>query len=163
MERFGTLVTQIIEDAEIAPEHIFHGKVLELAGLFRPTKEWNPLVVRDGQLVAAIELQSHVGPSSDNNFNNRTEEAMGAALDLWTAFREGAFNKTTQLWLGYLFLFDDCPQSRTPVRVMEPHFKVFREFVGAFYARRYEFFCRKLIRKRHYNAAQARGLSAAQT
>jgi hypothetical protein len=126
---------------------------LELPGFFRPTKEWDLLVVREGQLIAAIELKSQVGPSFGNNFNNRTEEAMGTALDLWTAYREGALNKTVQPWLGYVFLLEDCPRSRLPVRVVEPHFKVLPEFVNASYARRYELFCRKLVRERHYNAA----------
>ena len=79
--------------------------------------------------------------------------ATGSALDLWTAFREGAFNKTVKPWLGYMFLLEDCPQSRKPVANKEPHFKVFPEFVGASYAKRYELFCRKLVRERHYSAA----------
>jgi hypothetical protein len=37
--------------------------------------------------------------------------------------------------------------------VQEPHFKVFPEFVGASYLRRYELFCRKLVLERHYTAA----------
>ena len=78
---------------------------------------------------------------------------MGTALDLWTAYREGAFNKTVRPWLGYLFMLEDSQKSRQPVRVKEPHFKVFPEFVKASYARRYELFCRKLVRERHYNAA----------
>ena len=80
-------------------------------------------------------------------------EAMGSAMDLWSAYREGAFNKTTKPWLGYLFLLEDCAGSRRPVAVKEPHFKILQEFVGASYARRYELFCRKLVRERHYNAA----------
>jgi hypothetical protein len=78
---------------------------------------------------------------------------MGTALDLWTAYREGALNKTVQPWLGYVFLLEDCARSRLPVRVVEPHFKVLPEFVNASYAQRYELFCRKLVRERHYNAA----------
>lgn len=58
---------------------------------------------------------------------------MGTALDLWTAYREGAFNKTVRPWLGYLFLLEDSAKSRQPVRVTEPHFKVFPEFVKASY------------------------------
>ena len=153
MLRFSELITNLLKEAGVAAEHIYIAKALELPGFFRPTKEWDLLVVRDGQLVAAIELKSQVGPSFGNNFNNRTEEAMGTALDVWTAFREGAFNKTVQPWLGYVFLLEDCPRSRSPVRVVEPHFKVFPEFVHASYARRYELFCRKLVRERHYNAA----------
>lgn len=78
---------------------------------------------------------------------------MGSAMDLWTAYREGAFNESLRPWLGYTFLLEDCPASRGPVRVKEPHFKVFPEFMGASYAKRYELFCRKLVRERHYNAA----------
>jgi hypothetical protein len=49
-------------------------------------------------------------------------------------------------------MLEDCPASRLPVKVKEPHFKVFREFVGSSYAKRYELFCRKLVRERHYSA-----------
>ena len=153
MSGFSELITALLVDAGVAHEHIFSRQSLELLGFFRPTKEWDLLVVRDSQLIAAIELKSQVGPSFGNNFNNRTEEAMGTALDLWTAYREGAFNKTVRPWLGYLFLLEDSAKSRLPVRVVEPHFKVFPEFVKASYARRYELFCRKLVRERHYNAA----------
>lgn len=153
MDGFMSLITELIMEAGIREEHIFHNTALELPGFFRPTKEWDLLVVRESQLILALESKSHVGPSFGNNFNNRTEEAMGSAPDLWTAFREGAFNKTLRPWLGYIFLLEDCDGSRRPVKVKEPHFKVFPEFVGASYGKRYELFCRKLVRERHYNAA----------
>jgi len=153
MDGFISLLTELIREAGIRDEHIFHNAALELPGFFRPTKEWDLLVVRDSQLILALETKSQVGPSFGNNFNNRTEEAMGSALDLWTAFREGAFNKTVRPWLGYVFLLEDCDGSRHPVKVNEPHFKVLPEFASASYAMRYELFCRKLVRERHYNAA----------
>ena len=153
MGGFVKLITELIVKAGVKEEYLFHNKFLELPGFFRPTKEWDLLVVRDGQLILALEVKSQVGPSFGNNFNNRTEEAMGSALDLWTAYREGAFNRTVRPWLGYLFLLEDCEASRKPVRVQEPHFKVFPEFVNASYSKRYEVFCRRLVRERHYNAA----------
>ena len=77
---------------------------------FRPTKEWDLLGGKGtGQLILALEAKSQVGPSFGNNFNNRTEEAMGSALCLWTAYREGAFNKTVRPWLGYMFLLTGLP------------------------------------------------------
>ena len=109
--------------------------------------------MQNGQLLVALEAKSQVGPSFGNNFNNRTEEALGSALDLWTAFREGAFNKSVQPFLGYFFMLEDCTGSRKSVSVQEPHFKVFPEFVKASYTKRYELFCRKLVRERHYTAA----------
>jgi hypothetical protein len=150
---FIELFRDIIIESGIEENCIFYNKALELPGYFRPTKEWDLLVVKDCQLILALEIKSQVGPSFGNNFNNRTEEAMGSALDLWTAYREGAFNKTIKPWLGYMFLLEDCPESRSAVKVKEPHFKVFPEFIGASYAKRYELFCRKLVRERHYNSA----------
>jgi hypothetical protein len=147
------LLTEIIIEAGISNDCIFHNKFLQLPGFFRPTKEWDLLVVKNGQLLLALEAKSQVGPSFGNNFNNRTEEAMGSALDLWTAFREGAFNSTIRPWLGYFFMLEDCENSSRPVKVQEPHFKVFPEFLNASYAKRYELFCRKLVRERHYTAS----------
>ncbi len=88
-----------------------------------------------------------------NNFNNRTEEAMGSAIDLWAAYRERAYLSIFQPFLGYFFMLEDCDASNSPVKVREPHFKVFPEFVGASYRRRYELFCRKLVLERHYTAS----------
>ena len=152
MDGFISLVTEIIASNGINEKYIFYKKSLELPGYFRPTKEWDLLVVKDNQLIIAMEAKSQVGPSFGNNFNNRTEEAIGSALDLWTAYREGAFNKKIKPWLGYLFMLEDCIMSQSPVTVKEPHFTVFPEFKGASYAKRYEILCRKLLRERHYNS-----------
>ena len=153
MDGFIRLFTDTIIDAGMEDGCVFRKKLLQLPGFFRPTKEWDLVVVKNGRLVAAIEAKSQVGPSFGNNFNNRTEEAMGSALDLWTAFREGAFNGGVQPFVGYFFMLEDCDASIRPVRVKEPHFKVFPEFVGASYMKRYEFFCRKLVLERHYTSA----------
>jgi hypothetical protein len=153
MDGFISLITDLIVDAGVERSNVYQSKNLELPGFFRPTKEWDLLLVKDNQLVLALEAKSQVGPSFGNNFNNRTEEAIGSALDLWTAYREGAYNNTIKPWLGYIFLLEDCPESHRPVKVTEPHFKVFPEFLNASYGKRYELFCRKLVRERHYNVA----------
>jgi restriction endonuclease XhoI-like protein len=64
---------------------------LDLPGYYRPSKRWDLVVVERGALIAAIELKSHVGPSFGNNFNNRAEEAIGSATDVWHAYHRGAF------------------------------------------------------------------------
>jgi len=153
MSKIIRLITELMLEAGAKPKEIFYNKALELPGFFRPTKEWDLLVIPEQQLVAAIEAKSQVGPSFGNNFNNRTEEAMGSALDLWTAFREGAFNSTVKPWLGYLFLLEDCPRSNRSVKTREPHFPVLSEFKNASYAKRYELFCRKLVRELHCTSA----------
>src|SRR5690606_31489474 len=87
MDGFVALMIDLVEanglkDATIVRE----GRIpLTLPGYFRPTKQWDMLVLRESRLVAALELKSQVG-SFGNNFNNRTEEAIGTAQDLWTAF-----------------------------------------------------------------------------
>ena len=126
---------------------------LELPGYFRATKEWDLLVIREKRLLAALEFKAQVGPSFGNNFNNRTEEAVGSAEDLWTAYREGAFADSDQPWLGYFFLLEDHTRSTRPVRNNEPHFGVFNEFKGASYAKRYELLCRRLVLERKYTSA----------
>ena len=153
MDGFISLFTDLLTQAGIPGDCIFRKKAVELPGFFRPTKEWDLLVVCKQTLVAAIEAKSQVGPSFGNNFNNRTEEAIGSALDLWTAFREKAYLDSPQPFLGYFFMLEDCDASNRPVGVQEPHFKVFPEFVGASYMRRYELFCRKLVLERHYTAS----------
>lgn len=128
-------------------------RLLTLPGFFRPTKLWDMLVVNNGRLVAAIELKSQVGPSFGNNFNNRTEEAIGTAVDLWTAFREGAFGQSPRPFVGWLMLVEDCDGSRSSVRDGVSHFPLFREFEGASYAERYSILCRKLVHEQLYTTA----------
>lgn len=146
MDGFARKIAELVVQAGVSPSDIYtRRRVTELPGFYRPTKQWDMVVRTDGQLLVALELKSHVG-SLGNNFNNRTEEAMGSALDLWTAYREGAFATSPSPWLGYLLLLEDSPRARRPVEVKEPHFQVFEEFRDTSYARRYELFCRKLGR-----------------
>ena len=92
-------------------------------------------------------------PSFGNNFNNRTEEAIGTAHDLWTAFREGAFGEQPRPFAGWLILVEDTEGSRMPVRDVSPHYAVFQEFEGASYADRYNILCRKLVQEQLYTVA----------
>lgn len=154
MDGFLDIIGRIVRanglsDAEIHLQR----RLLTLPGYFRPTKLWDVLILNRGRLVACIELKSHVGPSFGNNFNNRTEEALGTALDLWTAYRENAFGETARPFVGWLMLVEDCPASRSPVRDASPHFKVFPEFVGASYIDRYHVLCRKLMQEQLYTTA----------
>ena len=100
MDGFIALLTKLVIEAGIDPANIYHKDSLELPGYFRPSKRWDFLVVVEKQLLVALESKSQVGPSFGNNFNNRTEEAMGSALDLWTAYRESAFVSSVRPWIG---------------------------------------------------------------
>jgi hypothetical protein len=153
MDGYVSLVSDLLVESGISNATIYRKRNIELPGFFRPTKEWDLLVVVDGQLLASIEFKSQVGPSFGNNYNNRTEEALGSATDLLTAYREGAFKDSSRPWLGYFMLLEETPRSLSPVKVAEPHFPVFEEFREASYAKRYELFCLKLVRERLYDAA----------
>ena len=110
-------------------------------------------MIYKGELIAAIELKSQVGPSFGNNFNNRTEEAIGTAHDLWTAYREEAFGKQSRPFVGWLMMVEDAPESRKPVRDVSPHFPVFEEFKSASYLKRYDLLCQRLVKEQLYTTA----------
>ncbi len=153
LDGFVDLICELLIFNGVPRECIFTTSDLELPGYFRPNKKWDLLVVDGDELVIAIEFKSQVGPSFGNNFNNRTEEAMGTALDIWTAYREGVFGDQKAPWLGYFMVLEDCYKSNEPVRVRSPHFDVLEEFIDASYKERYEIFCNKLLLERQYSAA----------
>jgi len=153
MGALETLLTDVLLEAGLEPSHIKARTALELPGYYRPEKKWDLLVVVDGQLLVAVEFKSQVGPSFGNNFNNRTEEAIGNAEDVWTAFREGRFGKHQAPFLGYFFLLEVCPKVHAPVRNSEPYFSVDPVFNGASYAKRYEVLCERLVLERKYTSA----------
>lgn len=152
MDGFVSLVRDFLCENGLAKTDVHCETSLELPGWYRPEKRWDLLVVADGQLLAGIEFKSQVG-SFGNNYNNRTEEAIGSAADIWAAYREGAFKPSARPWLGYLMLLEHAPGSVRPVRAQEPHFKVFPEFKSASYAKRYEILLTKLVRERLYDSA----------
>jgi len=153
MGALEVLVADILVDAGLDRAHVYTRTAIELPGYFRPEKKWDLLVVSEGHLVTAIEFKSQVGPSFGNNFNNRVEEAIGNATDLWTAYREGRFGTAVRPFLGYLFLLEDALAVHTPVSNREPYFAVDDAFRGASYARRYELLCRRMVLERLYDAA----------
>ncbi len=153
LDGFVELIKEVLILNGVPERCIFIDTDLELPGYFRPNKKWDLLVVDNNELIIAIEFKSQVGPSFGNNFNNRTEEAMGSALDIWTAYREGVFGTQRAPWLGYFMVLEDCRKSNEPVRVRSPHFPVLREFIDASYKERYEIFCSKLLLERQYSAA----------
>ena len=154
MDGFMSLILDVVKANGLARAEIHRQRaVLTLPGYFRPTKLWDLLVIHKGELVAAIELKSQVGPSFGNNFNNRTEEAIGTAHDLWTAYREEAFGKQPRPFVGWLMMVEDAPESRIPVKNASPHFPVFEEFKGASYLKRYDLLCQKLVQEQLYTTA----------
>lgn len=153
MGALETLLTDVLLDAGLSRTDISARTALAIPGYYRPEKKWDLLVVAKRQLLVAVEFKSQVGPSFGNNFNNRTEEAIGNAEDIWTAYREGRFGRHPAPFLGYFFLLEDCARVHAPVASSEPYFKVDPVFEGASYARRYEVLCERLVLERKYTSA----------
>ncbi|MEJ0053293.1 MAG: PaeR7I family type II restriction endonuclease [bacterium] len=153
MDGFATLMADLAEANGLTDATVIHsGRLVTLPGFFRPTKQWDFLILSEGRLVAALEFKSQVG-SFGNNFNNRIEEAIGTAHDLWTAYREGAFGEQPKPFVGWLMLLEDAPGSRSPVTDNSPHFPLLPEFKGASYADRYNILCKKLVQEQLYTSA----------
>jgi hypothetical protein len=151
MDGFISLVREYLCENGLPKTQVFCGEATELPGWYRPEKQWDLLVVADRQLLAGIEFKSQVG-SFGNNYNNRTEEAIGSAVDVLAAYREGAFKPSSRPWLGYMMLLEEAQGSMRPVKARDPHFKVFPEFKAASYGRRYEVLLTKLVRERLYDS-----------
>lgn len=153
MGAMEVLIADILCEAGLKTLDVKTRTALELPGYYRAEKKWDLIVVSDGQLVTAMEFKSQVGPSFGNNFNNRSEEAIGSATDIWIAYREGRFGRSPAPFLGYFFLLEDCSKVKTPVRNKEPYFEVDPAFDKASYTKRYELLCRRLVLERVYSAA----------
>lgn len=153
MDGFIHLVRRLLIEAKVPESCIAVDKRVELPGWFRAEKKWDLVIVHEHELIAAVEFKSQIGPSFGNNFNNRTEEALGSATDIWAAYREGAFKPSSRPFLGYLMLLEDCDRSRSAVNTVAPHFPVFPEFRTASYCDRYAILIEKMLRDRLYDGA----------
>lgn len=151
LNAFANLLVAVMHEAGCPSQTIHFSKPLVLPGFYRAQKKWDLVVEEDGQLRAAIELKSQSG-SFGNNLNNRAEEVLGLAKDFWTAYRERAFGVSPQPWLGYLFLLEDAPASRSPVGLSASKFPPFAAFENSSYQDRYRILCERLVLERDYTA-----------
>jgi len=124
-----------------------------LPAYFRPVKNWDLLVLYRGSLIAAMEFKSQRGPSFGNNFNNRTEEALGLAADSQMAVERGLFGQLKP-WFGFIMLVERAPGSLSPVKVPNNMpFPADPIFEGASYIERYKIFFERMVKEGNYDAA----------
>lgn len=97
-------------------------------------------------------MKSQVGPSFGNNFNNRTEEAVGSSVDFWLAFREGRLGLQSP-WLGYFFFLEEADASLKNIAITSSAFPADPVFYETSYAKRYEILCRRMVLERNYSAS----------
>lgn len=115
LDAVAELIATVMTDAGLEPP-----RPLQLPGFYRRSKNWD-LSARYGSTIGAVvELKSQLG-SIGNNANNRIEEMIGQAVDLWKAAREQVLGPTPP-WFGYVMIVEDSPVStrRAPVRGVVP-------------------------------------------
>ena len=101
--------------------------------------------------MAAIECKSQSG-SFGNNFNNRTEEAIGTSVDLWRAYEAG-FVGTVRPWLAFVFVLEHARGSTSVVRDRgTPLYRTDPAFDSSSYTDRYKRLFERLVRERLYDA-----------
>lgn len=100
LEPMQEAVAELFRNAEGITFDILSSGKLTLPGYYRRTKDWDLVVLYRGVLVAAVEFKSQVG-SFGNNFNNRTEEAIGNAADVWRAYQENYLGPIKP-WLAFV-------------------------------------------------------------
>ena len=153
MNGFCELVSWVLTSNGVPHSSIFSNSKLEIPGYFRATKKWDLLVVHKRRLIAAVEFKSQRGPSFGNNLNNRSEEAIGTAVDFLHASRSGVFGVGAHApWVGWLMLLD-ADGSTEVSEIRQPHFKVLDEFRDTSYEQRYALLFRKLCVEKYLDAA----------
>ncbi len=152
LDELQALLIRVFIDAGIPPGLIDVRK-RPIAGYFRRDKSWDVVVMVANRVVGIIELKSMAGDSPGQNFNNRTDEALGQSLDVWTAVERGIIDTPLRPWLGYFMLLEDNPAFNTPVHGRRPVWEPDPVFGGASYANRYAIFFDRMVRERLLDSA----------
>lgn len=146
------LIAQQFSPLQRLGAEIRQSGIIPLPGFYRRAKNWDIVITLGETLVAAIECKSQSG-SFGNNFNNRTEEAIGNAVDLWRAYDAGLLG-TVRPWLGFVFVCEYAEGSTTPVRDQgTPLYRADPAFDDSSYTTRYQLLFERLVRERLYDAA----------
>lgn len=152
LDALQELVVSLFVDAGI-PSHLIDVKKRPIAGYFRRDKSWDVVVMVADRVVGIIELKSMAGNSPGQNYNNRTDEALGQALDVWKAVERQIINSPLRPWLGYFMLLEDNDAFNTPVKARRAVWEPDSAFEGASYSDRYVIFFERMVRERLLDAA----------
>ncbi len=152
LDALQTLVVSVFVDAGI-PAHLIDVRKRPIAGYFRRDKSWDIVVMVADRVVGIIELKSMAGDNPGQNYNNRTDEALGQAVDVWKAVERDIINSPLRPWLGYFMLLEDNEAFNTPVKARRPVWEPDPVFEAASYADRYVIFFERMVRERLLDAA----------
>lgn len=153
LDPLANYIAEELKSAGIRSNELFTGSSnMEIPGWFRPNKQWDILAFYNKYLVSAIELKS-IGSSYGNNFNNRTEEALGSATDVSAAIRYNMYGSVQPPAFGYVMIVRSDDKSRNVInRIPEPHFKVDPIFYNNSYLDRFKIMCTRMLNEKLYDA-----------
>ena len=152
MNALELLMVEVFVDAGI-PARMLQVKRRPVPGYFRRDKSWDVVVTVSDRVLAIIELKSIVGTNPGQNFNNRTDEALGQAMDVWKAVERGIIVSPLRPWLGYLLLIEDNDawnRRSAPRRAVWPADPAFEDTSAA---ERAAIFFDRMVRERLLDAA----------
>ena len=154
MDGFCELVDWVLREKGLDEACIYLRSGREIPGFFRPTKEWDMLVVHEGRTLAVLEFTSQRMPPLASDNNTRIEETIGMATDLWTAVGQGAYSAPRKrTWLGWVMLFEDRTVAHRPMPKAQPPVAAFPDFSPGSYGRRYEQIMHKFTHERLFDSA----------
>ena len=151
LDALHELVVSVFVDAGI-PARLIDVKRRPIAGYFRRDKSWDIVVMAADRVVGIIELKSMAGSNPGQNYNNRTDEALGQAVDVWKAVERDIITPLRP-WLGYFMLLEDNTAFTKSVSARTAVWEPDPVFDGASYADRYVIFFERMVRERLLDAA----------
>lgn len=151
LDALQELVVSVFVHAGI-PAHLMAVKKRPIAGYFRRDKRWDIVVMVNDRVAGIIELKSMAGEGG-KNFNNRTDEALGQAVDVWKAIERGIIDTPFRPWLGYFMLLEDNEGFTRTVGTQTAVWEPDRIFDGTSYADRFVIFFERMVRERLLDAA----------
>ena len=152
LDALQLLLVEVLVDADI-PAPMLDVKKRPVPGYFRRDKSWDLVVTVGERVLAIIELKSIVGENPGQNFNNRTDEALGQAMDIWKAVERGIIDSPLRPWLGYFMLIEDNDAWNRPSAPRRSVWPADAIFDGASPAERAAIFFDRMVRERLLDAA----------
>ncbi|MCG5446182.1 PaeR7I family type II restriction endonuclease [Micromonospora sp. NIE79] len=154
-KHFGSvqaLVESVFIDCGYGERNFLRDRSATVPGHYRVTKNWDLIVHQGDTLIAALELKSLGANSAANNFNNRTEEAIGNATDLRLAHAQTGMYGDLSPWAGFMFLIEESAETIYPVGGLSSKWPVDAEFRNSSYLKRGEILSRRMLQQGLYDA-----------
>jgi type II restriction enzyme len=153
LDEIAAIISEDLMSMGVSEDRIFYkNKDTEIPGWFRATKQWDILAFSDDQLITAVELKS-ISSSFGNNLNNRTEEAVGEAIDAKFASDRGLLNRVIPPLFAYALIVRKNEESSSLCKKPNSHhFQPNEAFMSATYLDRFRIMCERLRRENIYGA-----------